>query len=201
MNLWAYEYRTHEQGYSLIAGVDEAGRGPLAGPVVSAAVILPDGFSPTKVADSKMLTPRQRNLLFEEIRKHAIAVGVGRVAPEEIDRINILQAALRSMAKAVERLTPQPDYLLIDGKFTIPSRLPQSPIVKGDTLSISIAVASVVAKVTRDRIMTEYHNTYPQYGFAAHKGYPTLAHRAAIREFGPCPIHRRTFKGVREYVG
>lgn len=181
----------------LIAGVDEAGRGPLAGPVVSAAVILPESFAEQKVNDSKTLTPSQRNTLYDLIYNASRAVGIGIIDPVEIDRINILQASLLSMAMAVKNLSPRPDYLLIDGKFTIPMELPQKAVVRGDSLSISIAAASIVAKVTRDRLMERYDVFYPEFGFAGHKGYPTKAHKKAIEKYGSCPIHRQTFKGVR----
>ncbi|GBC59458.1 ribonuclease HII [Desulfonema ishimotonii] len=197
----AFEKKAVEKGFSIIAGVDEAGRGPLAGPVVSAAVILPDSFSDPDIDDSKKLSPKKRERLFDTIRAHALSVGVSIVGPDEIDRINIFQASLRTMLLAVRQLTPQPDYLLVDGKFPIPALgIPQEPIIKGDSLSLSIASASIIAKVTRDRLMADYDAAWPQYGFAQHKGYPTKAHREAIREFGPCPIHRRSFKGVREYA-
>ncbi|MCK5784234.1 MAG: ribonuclease HII [Desulfobacterales bacterium] len=197
--MWAFEKETMGKGYSAIAGIDEAGRGPLAGPVVSAAVILPDSFAVPGITDSKKLTPKKRDNLYIKIHKSVIAVGIGIIEPVEIDRINILQASLKSMAIAVQNLNPQPDFLLIDGTFQIPSDLPQRPIIKGDSLSISIAAASIVAKVTRDRIMVQYHETYPQYDFARHKGYPTKAHKEAIQKFGCCPIHRKTFKGVKEF--
>lgn len=197
-DLWAFEKKTRAAGFARIAGVDEAGRGPLAGPVVSAAVILPEHFNGAGVDDSKKLSPKKRATLFERIGAEAAAVGIGIVEPEEIDRINILQAALLSMAKAVKNLAVEPDYLLIDGIFTIAADLPQAPIPKGDAKSISIAAASIMAKVTRDRLMEAYHETYPCYGFDRHKGYPTRAHKAAIRKFGACPIHRKTFKGVKE---
>jgi len=193
---WSFEKKSIEKGFSKVAGIDEAGRGPLAGPVVSAAVILPSFFPVSDIKDSKKLTPRKRADLYEKIYEHAISIGIGIVDSTEIDRINILQASLLSMAISVENLKPQPDYLLIDGKFKIQSVLPQEPIVKGDSLSISIAAASIVAKVTRDRLMEIYHIDYPEFGFARHKGYPTKAHKEAIREFGPCPIHRRSFKSV-----
>ncbi len=189
-----------EKGFLRIAGIDEAGRGPLAGPVVSAAVILPSSFQVSDICDSKQLTPKKRAYLYENIYQHAIAVGIGIIDNAEIDRINILKASLLSMAISVENLVPQPDCLLIDGKFLISSNLPQKPIIKGDTISISIASASIVAKVTRDRLMEHYHLDYPQFGFSKHKGYPTKAHKAAIRKYGCCPIHRRTFKGVKEHV-
>ena len=199
-DLWSFENKAIENGFSRIAGIDEAGRGPLAGPVVSAAVILPLSFQVSDIRDSKKLTPKKRIDLYEKIYEHAVAIGVGIIDAIEIDRINILKASLLSMAISVENLVPQPDCLLIDGKFQISSSLPQKPIVKGDNLSISIAAASIVAKVTRDRLMERYHLDYPQFGFSKHKGYPTKAHKEAIREFGCCPIHRRSFKGVKEYL-
>ena len=193
---WSFEKKSVKKGFSRVAGIDEAGRGPLAGPVVSAAVILPSSFPISDVKDSKKLTPAKRADLYEKIYEHAISIGIGIVDSIEIDRINILQASLLSMAISVENLKPQPDYLLIDGKFKIQSVLPQEPIVKGDSLSISIAAASIVAKVTRDRLMEIYHIDYPEFGFAKHKGYPTKAHKEAINKFGCCPIHRRSFRGV-----
>jgi len=197
---WVFENEAKAKGFQTVAGVDEAGRAPLAGPVVSAAVILPAGFAVGGVTDSKKLGPQKRCKLYGEIYAHALSVGIGIVDPLQIDRINILQASLQSMALAVQSLRPRPDFLLIDGIFRIPSALSQQTIVDGDNLSISIAAASIVAKVTRDNLMEVYHQEYPQFGFHRHKGYPTPAHRAAIREFGCCPIHRKTFKGVREYV-
>ncbi len=197
---WVFEKKRSAEGFASIAGVDEAGRGPLAGPVVSAAVILPWDFDDTGVTDSKKLTPRRREALFSRIYRHARAIGIGIVDSVEIDRINILQAARLSMAMAVANLQPQPDYLLIDGKFDIPSPIPQKPIIKGDHLSISIAAASIVAKVSRDHLMLRYHEDFPQFGFDRHKGYPTKAHKAAIAVHGPCWIHRRSFRGVREHA-
>ena len=196
-DLWLFEKKALKKGYSKIAGIDEAGRGPLAGPVVSAAVILPDSFPVSGINDSKKLTPKKRASLFEEIYKHAVAVGIGIVGPSEIDRRNILEASRFSMSLSVENLALKPDYLLIDGTFQIASSLPQEAIPKGDTLSISIAAASIIAKVTRDRMMAKYHQEYPQFGFAQHKGYPTKAHKAAIKQYGCCPIHRKSFKGVK----
>jgi ribonuclease HII len=200
MDLWFFEKKATEKGYKEIAGIDEAGRGPLAGPVVSAAVILPPTFSVAEVTDSKKLSAKKRFRLYQEIYSHAISVGIGIVDPVEIDRINILRASLLAMAMATNNLCPQPECLLIDGPFRIPSRLPQTPIAKGDTLSVSIAAASIVAKVTRDRLMERYHEYYPQFDFCRHKGYPTRAHKEAIRKFGYCPIHRKTFRGVKEYL-
>ncbi len=199
-DLWLFEKKAFQKGFSRIAGIDEAGRGPLAGPVVSAAVIIPISLQIPGVSDSKKLSPKQRDYLYEKIYDLAVSVGIGIVDPFEIDRINILQAALLSMAMAVENLEPQPDCLLIDGTFLISSVLPQEAIPKGDALSISISAASIVAKVTRDRLMERYHHDYPQFGFSKHKGYPTKAHKKAIQRFGCCPIHRRSFKGVKEYL-
>ena len=163
VDLWLFEKKAREKGFSQIAGIDEAGRGPLAGPVVSAAVIFPDSLPPLGIDDSKKLTPKKRDYLFDKIFEHAVAVGTGIVGHSEIDRINILQAARLSMVFAVKDLKAPPDYLLIDGIFRIASDLPQEPIRKGDSLSISIAAASIVAKVTRDRIMQKYHQDYPQF--------------------------------------
>jgi len=198
-DLWKFEKDAWQKGFSRVAGIDEAGRGPLAGPVVSAAVILPQGFS-IQVRDSKTLSSKQRDNFYDKIYAHALCVGIGMADAAEIDRINILKASLLSMRLALENLKLQPDYLLIDGQFPIASALPQKPVIKGDSLSMSISAASIIAKVTRDRLMDKYHKDYPQFGFSKHKGYPTKAHKDAIRQFGICPIHRRTFKGVREYA-
>ena len=200
LDLWLFEKKAFQKGFSKIAGIDEAGRGPLAGPVVSAAVIIPNSLQISGISDSKKLTPKKRDYLYEKIYDLAVSVGIGIVDPFEIDRINILQAALLSMAMAVENLAPQPDCLLIDGTFLISSALPQEAIPKGDALSVSIAAASIVAKVTRDRLMERYHQDYPQFGFSKHKGYPTKAHKEAIRKFGCCLIHRKSFRGVKEYL-
>jgi ribonuclease HII len=200
MDLWFYEHRAAQAGRRQVAGVDEAGRGPLAGPVVAAAVILPPAFREPGVTDSKKLTAAQRERLYYVIYQGALSVGIGIVDAAEIDRINILQASLRAMTMAVQNLAPQPDHLLIDGNFPIFLDLPQDPIPKGDALSISIAAASIIAKVTRDRLMDTYHVYYPQFGFTRHKGYPTQDHRAALRAFGCSPIHRKTFRGVREHL-
>lgn len=198
-NPWAYEKMARADGHLTIAGIDEAGRGPLAGPVVAAAVILPERFPSAEVTDSKQLSPVQRDRLYEVIYTHALAVGIGIVDALEIDRINILRASLAAMAMAAVNLEPAPDCLLIDGNFPIPLPLAQKTIVAGDSLSLSIAAASIVAKVTRDRLMGRYDQDYPQYGFAGHKGYATQAHREAICRHGCCPIHRRSFKGVKEF--
>ena len=200
MDKWFFEKEATQNGYKEVAGIDEAGRGPLAGPVVSAAVILPADFAITGVTDSKKLAPVKRDRLYDQIYRRALSVGIGIVDAIEIDRINILQASLLSMAMAVDNLDPQPDCLLIDGTFSIASNLPQKPIAKGDSLSISIAAASIIAKVTRDRLMQCYHLYYPQFDFPRHKGYPTKAHKEAIRIHGTCPIHRQSFRGVKEYL-
>ncbi|HEY5523356.1 MAG TPA: ribonuclease HII [Desulfuromonadaceae bacterium] len=195
-----FEKTVYRNGFTYVAGIDEAGRGPLAGPVMAAAVILPVGLSINGVDDSKKLTPDKREKLFEIIMAQALSVGVGIMSPAEIDRINILQATRRAMLAAVQQLSPQPDYLLIDGISSIDSAVPQKTIKKGDSLSLSIAAASIIAKVTRDRLMIEMDLKYPGYGFAGHKGYGSAAHMDAIRRLGPSPIHRLTFGGVKEYV-
>lgn len=195
-----FEKSAYGNGFTYVAGIDEAGRGPLAGPVMAAAVILPAGLSIIGVDDSKKLTPDKREKLFDIIMAQAMSVGVGIVSPVEIDRINILQATRRAMLAAVQQLSPQPDYLLIDGISTIDSSVPQKTIKKGDSLSLSIAAASIIAKVTRDRHMIEMDATHPGYGFAGHKGYGSAAHLEAIRKLGPSPIHRLTFGGVKEHI-
>jgi ribonuclease HII len=195
-----FEELAARQGYRIVAGVDEAGRGPLAGPVVAAAVILPVGVDLVGVNDSKKLTPSRRDELFDLIQERAIAVGVGMGDHALVDRINILQATLAAMGQAVGALAVPPDYLLIDGISRIPIPIPQRTIKKGDSASISIAAASIIAKVTRDRLMVAYDRRYPGYGFAEHKGYGCATHLAAIAALGPSPIHRTTFRGVREHV-
>jgi len=193
-----YEKSLHKQGYSLIAGVDEAGRGPLAGPVVAAAVILDhDEFIPG-IDDSKKLRKAKREFLYEEIQQKAVGLGVGIVPSETIDRINILRASLEAMKLAVHELSVQPDFALIDGPHLPDLDLPMQPLPHGDSLSLSIAAASIIAKVTRDRIMIEFDRIYPQYGFCRNKGYPTAEHLSALDRFGPCVIHRRTFNPVIE---
>ena len=190
----AYERACRCKGYTIIAGVDEAGRGALAGPVVAAAVILPLECHIEGLTDSKLLTPTQRELLVEEIHNVAVAIDTGSVDNRVIERINILQASLLAMKIAVEQLTPKPDYLLIDGNKLPEIDIPGEAIPKGDSLSLSIAAASVIAKTTRDRLMIEYDKKYPKYGFMQHKGYPTTHHREAIARFGVTTIHRKTFK-------
>lgn len=195
-----FEDMMRRQGFKAVAGIDEAGRGPLAGPVVSAAVILPQSFDLPKLNDSKQLSEKQRALLYPLILQQAIAVGIGVSRAHEIDQINILQATLTSMMRAVKRLKIPPDYLLIDGINELPAQVQQKAIKKGDSRSLSIAAASVVAKVVRDRIMCTYDRLYPAYGFSSHKGYGSQRHRDAIALHGPCICHRLTFAGVREYA-
>jgi len=188
-----YELRARRRGFDAIAGVDEAGRGPLAGPVVAAAVILPSGYTNGEIRDSKKLTPRKRETLYATIQHDAVSIGLGVVDASVIDRINILQATLAAMKAAVSDLTPQPDYLLIDGINTINSPIMQETIIKGDSLSLSVAAASIIAKVSRDHIMDRYHTLYPHYNFFKNKGYGTKEHREAIKQYGRCKIHRRSF--------
>ena len=192
--------RLEADGFRLVAGIDEAGRGPLAGPVVAAAVILPAGLHIKGVNDSKKLSPDTREHLFDTIMSQALSVGIGMGSPELIDRINILQATRHAMLEAVMQLTPQPDYILIDGISTINSPTHQRTIKKGDSLSLSIAAASIIAKVTRDRLMRELDGIHPGYGFSGHKGYGSALHLEAIRLLGPSPVHRLTFGGVKEHL-
>lgn len=184
------------QGCQSVAGVDEAGRGPLAGPVVAAAVILSPGTELPGVRDSKTLSPAARERLFDTISGSARGVGIGIVDAPTIDRINILEAARLAMASAVRNLPVQPEHILIDAVRLPDVPIPQTPFIRGDALILSIAAASVIAKVTRDRLMSGYHRLYPEYAFDRHKGYGTSEHLAALRRFGPCPIHRWTFRGV-----
>ena len=194
----AYERNCRKQGYTKIAGIDEAGRGALAGPVVAAAVILPFNCHIDGLMDSKLLTPNQREAFVDEIHSIAISVGIGLIDNRIIDRINILQATLQAMKKAVEDLSSKPDYLLVDGSKLPDIDIPGEAIPKGDNLSLSIAAASVVAKTTRDSLMIKLDKTYPNYGFKQHKGYPTQQHRQAIEKFGVSDIHRSTFRLVPE---
>lgn len=187
------EYEDTYDACTFICGIDEAGRGPLAGPVVAAAAVLSKDCQILYLNDSKKLSEKKRELLFDEIREKAVAYGVGIVSPQRIDEINILQATYEAMRQAISQLSIVPEILLNDA-VTIPDvDIMQVPIIKGDAKSVSIAAASILAKVTRDRMMVEYDKLYPEYGFAKHKGYGTAAHIAALKEFGPCPIHRRTF--------
>lgn len=195
--MWAYEQACREQGYHCIAGVDEAGRGPLAGPVVAAAVILPPDFPVEQLNDSKQLSATTRQLLRQRIEEKALSVGIGMVHAEEIDRINILQATYQAMRLAVQNSAVTPDHLLIDAVKIPDLSIPQTAIVKGDSLSHSIAAASIIAKTTRDDWMKQQAEQYPQYGFESHMGYPTPEHLASLQKYGPSPLHRRSFAPVR----
>lgn len=189
----AYECKYRTEGYTLICGVDEAGRGPLAGPVVAAAVILPVGLMIEGLNDSKKLSEKKRETLFDIICEKAVSYGIALASAQEIDERNILNATMLAMRRAVEQLHPLSDLALVDGNTARDFPIPAVPIVKGDAKSVSIAAASVLAKVTRDRIMVTLDAEYPMYGFAQHKGYPTKAHMEAVRQYGPCPYHRRSF--------
>ncbi len=195
-----FEKMYYGQGYQRIAGVDEVGRGPLAGPVVAAAVILPKDGIGEELFDSKKISSKKREELNEIILSKALGVGIGTIGQEEIDLLNILQATLKAMSLAVKNLPTPPDFILIDGLQGLTLPIPQKPIRKGDQLSNSISAASIVAKVTRDRMMLECHQRFPQYNFAKHKGYGTKEHRIAIEKFGICELHRKTFRGVKEYL-
>ncbi|WP_432822763.1 ribonuclease HII [Trichloromonas sp.] len=195
-----FEGQARRKGFLRVAGVDEAGRGPLAGPVVAAAVILPETFELPGLTDSKKLAAAKRDRLYYQIRSQAAAIGVGIVSAEEIDRINILQATLRAMSLAVQRLKLPADFVLVDGITPIPLPLAQQTLKKGDSRSLSVAAASIIAKVLRDRLMLAYDRRYPGYGLAKHKGYGSAEHMAAIARLGPSPLHRKTFGGVREHL-
>ena len=187
------KYEREYAAYQYICGIDEVGRGPLAGPVVAGAVILPKDCDILYINDSKKLSEKKREELYDIIMEQAVAVGIGCSTPERIDEINILQATYEAMREAISKLEPEPDLLLNDA-VTIPQvKIRQVPIIKGDAKSISIGAASIVAKVTRDRLMVQYDEIYPEYGFASHKGYGAQAHVDALRRYGPCPIHRRSF--------
>ena len=190
----AFELDCQKSGYKQIAGIDEAGRGALAGPVIAAAVILPLNCSINGLRDSKQLTPKQRDRLAEDIYNVALSVGIGSADNRTVDRLNVLKATLLAMQNAIEKLALQPDYLLVDGINFPTTDIPGEAIPKGDSRSYSIAAASIIAKTTRDRIMIELDETYPHYGFRGHKGYPTSQHRQAIAQFGASEIHRQTFK-------
>jgi ribonuclease HII len=192
-----HEAMARKAGYRLIAGVDEAGRGPLAGPVVASAVILPEGVRLAGVRDSKEMTEGARERAFSVISERALAVGIAVVSHKVIDEINILRAALEAMRQAVLSLDPAPEFFLVDGIHEVPVAIPQKCLKKGDRISQSISAASVMAKVYRDRIMCAYHDMFPVYGFLDHKGYGTARHLAAIRAHGASPFHRVSFKGVR----
>lgn len=193
MDWYAYEKRAGEQGFSAVCGIDEAGRGPLAGPVCAAAVILPPDCDIPGLNDSKKLSEKKREALFPVIQEKALAFGIGWATAEEIDRVNILQATFLAMAQAVEALPTPADYALVDGNRMPPLPIPGETIVKGDATSASIAAASILAKVSRDRLLRRLDEEHPEYGFAKHKGYGTQAHYEAIRKYGLLPEHRRSF--------
>jgi len=199
VDLWQIERSCYEGGYDLICGVDEAGRGPLAGPVCAAAVILPRDLEIPGLNDSKKLTDKKRRELYDIIISEAEYYGIAFATEQEIDEINILQATFLAMERAVEQLGIRPDLALVDGNREPRFPLPVKTVIKGDSLSANIAAASILAKVTRDRLMEELDETYPQYGFAVHKGYGTKRHYAALTEFGPSPVHRRTF--LKKFYG
>ena len=191
-----------DKGFTLVAGTDEVGRGPLAGPVVAAAVIFPKKVSLPNIDDSKRLTVEERNQLFSEIKAKALGIGVGIAAPEEIDKFNILIASLISMQRAIANLNPKPSFILVDGREKIPHlQIPQRSVIKGDGLSQSIAAAAIVAKVTRDEMMDKIHAEFPQFGFTENKGYGTAAHKKALLEFGPTRFHRFSFAPVSKADG
>lgn len=197
--LWNYEHACYDEGYDLVCGVDEAGRGPLAGPVCAAAVILPRDLQIEGLNDSKKLTDKRRRALFDVITAQAVSYGIAFASEQEIDEINILQATFLAMRRALDQLSVRPAIALIDGNRETDFGLPVRTIVKGDSLSANIAAASVLAKVTRDDFMLEQAQRYPQYGFDVHKGYGTRAHYEALRQHGPCPIHRRSF--LKKFYG
>lgn len=199
-DLWIYELDAMEKGYDVVCGVDEAGRGPLAGPVCAAAVILPRGIEIEGLNDSKKLTDKKRRELYDVICEKAIAYGIAFADHKEIDEINILQATFLAMRRAVEQLSVKPQLALVDGnRDPLLKGIEVKTIVKGDSLSASIAAASILAKVTRDRYMEEQAEIYPQYGFSVHKGYGTKAHYAALTQYGACPIHRLSF--LKKFYG
>jgi ribonuclease HII len=195
-----FEGRARAAGYRCIAGLDEAGRGPLAGPVTAAAVVLPEGLLIPGLTDSKQVPEQERERLFDVIRAQAVCYGIGIADERTIDDVNILQATIIAMERALEQLSPRPDYLLIDALTLKRIPLPQDPLIKGDCRSHSIAAASILAKVTRDRLMLALHEKFPQYNFQQHKGYGTREHLALIREHGPCDAHRRTFNPVAQML-
>lgn len=199
VNMWEIEEGFYTEGFHVICGVDEAGRGPLAGPVCAAAVILPPHLEIPGLTDSKKLSDKKRRELFPVIQEKAIAYGIGMASEEEIDRINILQATFLAMQRALDQLSVRPELALIDGNREKDFGLPVKTVVKGDSLSMNIAAASILAKVTRDDLMTELALSYPQYGFEIHKGYGTKAHYSALREYGPSPVHRMTF--LKKFYG
>jgi len=196
-----FERSARDAGYTCVAGLDEAGRGPLAGPVVAAAVVLPDGLLIPGVKDSKQVSEKNRERLFDIVRDQAICYGIGIADERTIDDVNIYQATIVAMERSLEALNPRPDYLLLDA-ITLPRvPIPQKHLIKGDCRSHSIAAASILAKVTRDRLMLKLHDQYPQYNFRKHKGYGTREHLEALHRYGPCDAHRRTFNPVARMLG
>lgn len=201
LELVKYEQAARLKGYQLIAGIDEAGRGPLAGPVVACACIIPSGLFFPGVNDSKQLTPKRRQELFLQITSNKdVSFAVAEISHIEIDHLNIYQATIKAMKKAVDKLLHLPDYLLVDGMNITHLDIPSEKIIQGDAKSQSIAAASIIAKEKRDQLMNEFHEMWPQYGFNEHKGYGTAKHMAAIQKYGPCPIHRLSFKPLKDTV-
>ncbi len=197
--MMVYEKEAQKQGFQYVAGIDEVGRGPLAGPVVAAAVILPEKIFISGINDSKKLSSKKRQQLYQEIKNEALAIGIGVVGADVIDEINIYQATKKAMNIAINQLSIFPDFLLIDA-MKIDTPITQRSLIKGDSLSVSIASASIIAKVYRDRLMMEYSKKYPEYQFEKNAGYGTREHIQAIRKFGPTPIHRKTFAPIKEYI-
>ncbi len=197
---YSLERWLRKNGYQRVGGLDEVGRGPLAGPVVAACVILEADCDYRGFVDSKIISAGKRWCLYQELQVNGAQIGVGIVTETDIDRINILQASLLAMKKAVLAMPFQPDFLLVDGNQTVPITIPQQTLIKGESKSASIAAASIVAKVVRDELMDRYHLQYPEYNFLQNRGYPTLEHRQAIRIYGPCAIHRQSFKCVKEFI-
>lgn len=200
LDTFSLERCLRQKGYHGVGGLDEVGRGPLAGPVVAACVVLEADCEYSGFVDSKTIKPAKRSILYNELLHNGAQIGLGIVSEADIDRFNILQASLLAMKKAVLSMSRQPDFLLVDGKQPVPITLPQQTLVKGESKSASIAAASIVAKVVRDNLMEKYHLQYPEYNFLQNKGYPTLEHRQAIRKYGPCAIHRQSFKCVKEFI-
>ena len=190
---WDYENKYFAEGYTWVCGTDEAGRGPLAGPVVAAAVILPEGLMIEGLNDSKKLSEKKREKLYDIIREEAVSFAICEASVEEIDTLNILNASQLAMRRCVEKLVPKPEVVLVDGNIARDFPIIAEPVIKGDALSPSIAAASILAKVTRDRMLVELDSQYPEYNFKKHKGYPTKEHREAVIKYGPSPVHRKTF--------
>lgn len=196
---FSFERELRRLGYNAIAGIDEVGRGPLAGPVVAASVILPQDCDYAQFKDSKKLTPERRERLVLMLKEIGAVIGIGLVSEQMIDQINILQASLLAMKKSMQSLAERPGFLLVDGKFPVPVDIPQRFLIKGESRSASIAAASIIAKVSRDDLMQQYHRQFPQYAFNTNMGYPTREHRKALVDHGPCLLHRRSFRGVKEF--